>query len=182
MHRASVQRKARPIVLVLLLAACGSATREAPSELRDTTGLTIPWKCGDKGCGTTANAPAFETCDQATGYDVLLDRLVYICAATILPNGGSGWHAADCRAVACSSDADCAIFPGLPYTCANDVCVDFGIAVPNDAKEYLIAVCLGSTPRPTDCTSSALDADALVAKNCDATGLACSVPSTCKQP
>jgi hypothetical protein len=126
MRETSIQRKAWPVVGVLLLAACGgSATREGPSQLRDTTGLTIPWMCSAKGCGTLADAPgAFQTCNQATGYDVLLDRLLYICAATISPNGSTGWHAADYRAVACSSDDSSSEGECVPIPDVDESCVD----------------------------------------------------------
>ena len=33
-----------------------TVARDALLKLRDTTGLTIPWKCSDQGCQTTADA------------------------------------------------------------------------------------------------------------------------------
>ncbi len=185
MRETTVPQSAFSIALVLLLAACGSGTRPNPSQLRDTTGLKFGWACNDQGCQTTADVPPpFQTCDQSTGYTVLLDRLFYICSSTSLPGDDtiSGWSPADCRATACSSDADCPIFEGYTYTCSGDVCVDLGIGVPQDSEQYLIALCLASTPRPADCEASDPAADALVAQSCDATDLTCTVPSTCTQP
>jgi hypothetical protein len=57
MKETSVHQSASSIALVLLRTACGSATRENPGQLRDTTGLKIGWECDDKGCQTMADAP-----------------------------------------------------------------------------------------------------------------------------
>jgi hypothetical protein len=97
--------------VALILTACGSGTRNNPSQLQDTTGLKIDWSCDDTGCLPPAE-PAFQTCDRSTGYTVVLDKLFFICASTIAPDGSSFWFPEDCRATACSSDRDCPLFQG----------------------------------------------------------------------
>jgi hypothetical protein len=177
---AMFRKAAAAVVLALPLVSCSSGVRSNPTELQDTTGLTIPWQCNDKGCVTGPMA-AFKTCEQKSGYTEVLGRLFGICASIVESTGGTTWQSADCRATACSSDADCPIFQNNDYVCEGGLCVNHDVPLVSDS-EYLVEVCLSTTARPTDCTASQPEADALITVNCNPDGLTCTVPATCLQP
>jgi hypothetical protein len=112
------------VVLAFLAMACSSG-RENPSELRDTTGLTMPWSCSDEGC-VLEPSKVFDTCDEPVAYTGVSDRFFLLCASTVLTSAtgtetASTWLPIDCRAAACDTDTDCPLFQ-ITYTPASTAC------------------------------------------------------------
>ncbi len=177
-------KRAGACVLIWLCASCGSGGgRQNPTTLRDTTGLVVPWDCSASGC-EVGNAPnAFATCDQASAYWGYVGRLFYVCASTITAGTDFNTKIDDCRATVCASDDDCPYMQGYDYRCRSGLCYDAAFTVVNDSSD-IVALCLGATPRPTDCNANDPAVTALFAANCvqTETTSTCTVPPSCAQP
>ena len=145
------------------------------------------WRCTDQGCSivpSTNTPPAFVSCPVATGYGAASDLLVYICTG-IAPV--KAWACGDCRAVACSSTADCPQFQGKAYGCRNGLCEDTALADAGTLTDLgcmaLVSLCDATSPRAASCDPNAPEeaaANALIAQQCLASG--CVLPATCRQP
>ncbi len=166
------------VALACLTAGCADDDRRNPNQLRDTLGVTLGWACSDKGCVITSEPPAFVACGEAQGFTLFLDQVALMCSSTIM-NGSSSWYAEDCRPLACSTNDDCPFFEGRTYDCHKGLCETSDIAV-EQSSDRLVALCMSTAPRPTDCYTTDPVAEALMASNCDDSG--CTLPSTCLQP
>jgi hypothetical protein len=135
----------------------GSANESNPTELRDTTGLVLSWNCTNDACslGQTPGAPApSTTCNEPTTYVPAMTMLFSICSL-------ASCCGFDCRAVVCSSTADCPQFTGHAYACKNGLCE----ATWRPAVQYdwttIDDPCSGATPRMTGCSEESPEVAAL---------------------
>ena len=159
-------------------AGCADNDRRNPKELRDTLGVTLAWECSDQGCNIPSAPTPFLRCREAQGFTLFLDQIALVCGSTLI-DGLTSFYSDDCRPLVCSTDDDCPFFQGRTYDCHNGRCETSDIPVV-ESSDRLVALCMSTAPRPTDCDELDPVAQALIANNCDASG--CTVPSTCLQP
>lgn len=166
------------VALACLIAGCADDDRRNPNQLRDTLGVTLGWQCSDQGCVIASAPTAFATCSEPQSFTLVLDQVALMCSSTLIGNSSS-WYAEDCRPVACETSDDCPFFEGRTYDCHNGLCETSDISGVQ-SSDRLVALCMSTVPRPTDCYAMDPVAQALIAGNCDDSG--CTPPSTCRQP
>jgi hypothetical protein len=103
-------------------------------------------------------------------------RFFAVCDVWLQGAGSLSINPVDCRALSCSSDADCPPSHGLPHgTCGNQLCIEPGGAI---ASEDAVLLCLSGTGPPSASNTKQVERLAL-GSNC---GTPCRVPGVCRQP
>ena len=166
------------VTLACLALSCADNDRRNPNQLHDTLGVTLAWECNDKGCDIPSAPAAFLSCGIPHGFTLDLDQIALVCSSTLF-EGVTSFYPEDCRPLACTTSDECPYFDRRIYDCHNGLCETLDTPVV-ESPERLVALCMSTEPRPTECNKTDAVADALIAKNCDDNG--CTLPSTCLQP
>lgn len=164
-----------------LAAACllPSCTESKKLRLTDTEGRSFTATCQDAKCAVDSSDSPSPTATKPPGGEPAFtlhraSRFFAIC--DVWSQGAShAIHPADCRPLACTSDAECPPAVNLPSgTCTNGLCIEPSAAITGDDA---VLLCLAGTGPPAG-TNKQIERYALG----NACGNPCSVPSVCRQP
>jgi hypothetical protein len=148
----------------------------------DTEGRSFEVVCAQPGkCEVLSSLPpkpSSAAVDGARPGFVLhhVSRLYAICEVWLQGSQSFSVNPADCRAIACQTDADCPPVKGLEQgSCGNQLCIEPSGAV---TTEDAVLLCLAGTGPPGASNTRQIERFAL-GSNC---GNPCKVPTVCRQP
>ena len=173
-HPAVLRKRLFPVLVAvpgLLLGGCDRNRREL--RLTDTEGRTFKATCegSEAGCAYARISAPSVSKEQSEVRVESSGRLVGVCDAA----PGKPAEAGHCRALVCTSDADCPLLDGLASGhCLNGLCIS--PEKPLNASDAVL-LCLAGTGLGRNAPSQV--ARFAMALNC---GKPCKIPSPCRQP
>ncbi|MBI5538114.1 MAG: hypothetical protein HY898_35660 [Deltaproteobacteria bacterium] len=175
-------RGALALVTATSLLSIHCSRNQPRIALKDTEGRTFTLTCSqpDK-CEITSSqvpTPSSTAPDGARPGFVLhqASRLYAVCDVWLQGTGSSSTNPGDCRALVCTTDADCPPAQGMSHgSCTNQLCIEPTGAI---ASEDAVLLCLSGTGPPSASNTKQVERFAL-GSNC---GTPCRVPVVCRQP
>lgn len=164
---------------VLAAFAAFGCTKPHGLKLKDTEGRSFTATCKGPACTIASSAKANPSAPRPEGAESAFvihpaSRLFAVCEVWV-KDGAHKIHPADCRALICSTDAECPWAQKMGRgTCASGLCIEPSAEITN---EDAVLLCLGGTGVPSG-TNEQVERHALG----NACGSPCTVPAVCRQP